>query len=368
MGSILSTPADLILPVGTAVVATCLAYSFFLHQYRRKRVMEKNADNDAASTSTDRGRAGSDANETANAVETAGGESTAAAESCEPSGERGCADEGQQSDAPEGGQDTKVEEACRDDAGDGESQGLMVRVGISETIGKRTSMEDAWLQENITIGGTELKLFGVFDGHGGSEASAFCKATIPRLLAAKENFLDDPVTAIADMVEELEEAWLAQAKEEPQKHDGSTLLLGVLHGSTLYTANAGDSEGLVARNKEPVVLTYLHNPSKNPDEVARIEAEGGRTWRNRLAHPHLNPQFFNLGVSGAIGDLMYKDEEYTSGKASGIAVRPYVSTQQLGEQDDFVVLACDGLWDVFSYEVRVARSCHYDSSNASYCG
>lgn len=235
----------------------------------------------------------------------------------------------------------------------GGSASTVVRVGISETIGKRSSMEDAWLHKNVSIGSQSVDLYGVFDGHGGSAASAFCRDTIPEILAGMDEFFDDPAKSIADAVEELEKQWLTKAKEEPQQHDGSTLLLGVVHGKTLYTANVGDSEGVLARSKAPVVLSYVHNPSKNPEEAARIEAAGGRIWRNRLAHPHLNPQFFNLGISGAIGDLMYKDAEYTSGKNSGIATRPHVSTYELGDADDFVILACDGLWDVFSYEDAV---------------
>lgn len=213
-------------------------------------------------------------------------------------------------------------------------------------------MEDASLQTTVRIDDHDVHLFGVFDGHGGDLASAFCRDQLPQLLTEEDEFFENTAGSLVNVIHNLEEEWLKEATAtKNQKHDGSTVLLAVLYGKTLHVANLGDSEGLISRKGEPLVLTYVHNPSKNPSEVERITSEGGRIYKNRLAHPHLNSQFFNLGVSGAIGDVMYKIDEFTSGKPSALTTTAHVKSIEIDElEDDFLVLACDGLWDVFTYE------------------
>ena len=46
---------------------------------------------------------------------------------------------------------------------------------------------------------------------------------------------------------------------------------------------------------------------------------------------------------------MYKNPEYTDGKESGLIAEPHLCTVNLDDVDGFIV-ACDGLWDVVSYQ------------------
>ena len=50
---------------------------------------------------------------------------------------------------------------------------------------------------------------------------------------------------------------------------------------------------------------------------------------------------------------MYKNAKFTKGRPSGLVAEPFLSnvSLHLGE-DDFLILACDGLWDVFSHQVK----------------
>ena len=51
------------------------------------------------------------------------------------------------------------------------------------------------------------------------------------------------------------------------------------------------------------------------------------------------------------GDVMFKaSEETTSGKPSGIIAVPHVDIVNLTSEDEFLILACDGVWDVFEYQ------------------
>jgi serine/threonine protein phosphatase PrpC len=102
-----------------------------------------------------------------------------------------------------------------------------------------------------------------------------------------------------------EEEFLTLANTE-QLQDGSTTVTAAIIGNSLYVANVGDSELIVCRGNEARVLTHIHNPVKNPEEIDRIKRAGGRLHNNRVGHPYLNAQFFSLGVSKAMYVLKEK--------------------------------------------------------------
>ena len=81
----------------------------------------------------------------------------------------------------------------------------------------------------------------------------------------------------------------------------------------------------------PRCLTVDHLPTTNPAEVARVEAAGGRVIGGRVG---------GLAVSRALGDHALKD--------MGVTAVPECTTQALGGDDSYVLLAADGVWDVLS--------------------
>lgn len=61
----------------------------------------------------------------------------------------------------------------------------------------------------------------------------------------------------------------------------------------------------------------------------------------------------NLNLSRAIGDLMYKADEALSPEEQMITADPDLKTLDLTPDDEFIVLACDGVWNsLSSQEVR----------------
>lgn len=56
----------------------------------------------------------------------------------------------------------------------------------------------------------------------------------------------------------------------------------------------------------------------------------------------------NLNLSRAIGDLMYKNDEALSPEEQMITADPDIRTLELTEEDEFIVLACDGVWNSLS--------------------
>lgn len=99
---------------------------------------------------------------------------------------------------------------------------------------------------------------------------------------------------------------------------------------TLYTANVGDSRIILSRNGTAHRLTSDHRASDHA-EISRIKSQGGIVSGGRVDG--------SLAVSRALGDKNFKPH---------VSARPYTSELVLDNQDEFVVLACDGVWDVCS--------------------
>ncbi|BGP56913.1 hypothetical protein JCM8202_000869 [Rhodotorula sphaerocarpa] len=97
---------------------------------------------------------------------------------------------------------------------------------------------------------------------------------------------------------------------------------------TLYTANAGDARAVLCRGGRAIRLSYDHKAG-DAKEMQRIEAAGGY-----IANQRVNGY---LAVTRSLGDSQMK--QFVVGS-------PYTTETTLRDDDDFLILACDGLWDV----------------------
>ncbi|CAM9201076.1 unnamed protein product, partial [Ectocarpus fasciculatus] len=117
----------------------------------------------------------------------------------------------------------------------------------------------------------------------------------------------------------------------------------------LHVANVGDCRAVLCRGGSAVAITRDHTPSV-PSEAARVEAAGGFVSRGRVNGI--------LGVSRSFGDIHCK--VYPPREGDGlwdeqqIVSRPEVHSIQLTEADSFLILACDGVWDVLSNQEAVS--------------
>lgn len=229
---------------------------------------------------------------------------------------------------------------------------LRLEYGVHEIQGKRKEMEDAHHSEVTQQGETTVAFFGVYDGHGGRRAADFAAAKLHQLLKNHPKFLVDTEEALKSSFIRTEKEFMELAYKD-QLEDGSTAVVALIVDKRLFIGNVGDSEAVLYRAGKPICLSTLHNPSKNPAEVQRVQDVGGRLYYGRVGHPVINPVLFNIAVSRAIGDIMYKHEEWTSGKKSGLVAEPDIKSLELRPEDEFLILACDGLWDVFSYQSAV---------------
>jgi len=113
----------------------------------------------------------------------------------------------------------------------------------------------------------------------------------------------------------------------------------------LLFANLGDSRGLLIRRGEAVAETSDHKPDA-PSELARIRAAGGFvSWRSPEDAARVDGE---LACSRAFGDFRWKA---TAAKPDGNKVSPVPEISEMSVLDgDVVLLACDGVFDVFSSE------------------
>jgi len=178
----------------------------------------------------------------------------------------------------------------------------------------------------------------VYDGHGGGETSKVVEQ------ALHKNLLEDPQFVAGNYEAGIKSAFATTDSHiiKQTSKSGSTAVIATIIGNHLYVANAGDSEAILGRlvgtgkksKCEHVVLTEKHIPT-NEQEKQRITAAGGLVVFGRL--------FGSLAVSRSFGDKDYKDG------AHFVSAEPYMYQTELTPQDQFIVMACDGLWDKLEY-------------------
>eukprot|EP01032_Pedospumella_encystans_P009513 gene9513-11190_t len=292
---------------------------------------------------------------------------------------------------------------------------LEIKIAKAETIGSRSYMEDRTYTSVREAGSLEggccpLSLSCVFDGHNGKYVSEMLQAkfasTFATLFRAAEMRVDfrganytAHVVSIFEEASMLIDAEILRADYIRQQHTIKTgiqdiqsfagsaavmmAVLPVVHNdlhyqnsmkfssprirSSMYqeqmqnkvqvfVAHVGDCRAVLCNDGVAVQLTIDHKPSCKT-EKARIEAAGGSVHNGRVN---------GLGVSRAFGDIQFKVFSEAPGYVDGqenlhslwSANQPVISKPEIKHfivesPFEFVILACDGLWDVFDCQEAV---------------
>lgn len=154
---------------------------------------------------------------------------------------------------------------------------------------------------------------------------------------------------------ELDEADIATASSRVTDGDnshwsgpqaGATSVVVCIRGDQVYCANAGDSRAVFSRKDGQVVdMSEDHKPM-NTDERQRIIKAGGFVSEGRVNG--------SLALSRALGDFDYKGNKELCEKEQAVTAFPEIREFQLQGGDEFMILACDGIWDVLTSEQCVA--------------
>jgi len=210
-------------------------------------------------------------------------------------------------------------------------------------------MED----QHTAVNEHSVPFFAVFDGHGGTHCAEFLKEHLHRYVLDHPELKQNPEKALVEAISRAEAEFMEKCRNE-KIESGSTVALAVIVDGALITANVGDSEIVLSRGGEAVLLTTKHQLGSNEKEVERVKNCGGRIYHSRVGHPKFNPQLVSLAVSRAIGDAGFKLEEYTDGKLSGIIADAETKKTTLTPEDEFLIIGCDGLYDVMTYQECVS--------------
>ncbi|KAA8546230.1 hypothetical protein F0562_003031 [Nyssa sinensis] len=243
--------------------------------------------------------------------------------------------------------------------------------GFTSICGRRPEMEDAFatvprllkipiqmlLGDHVVDGMSRClshltaHFFGVYDGHGGSQVANYCRDRVHSALAEE---LEIVMSSLSDgsIKDNCQELWKkaftncflkvdaevgGKASLEPIAPEtvGSTAVVAVIFSSHIIVANCGDSRAVLCRGKEPMALSVDHKPNRE-DEYARIEAAGGKViqWNGHRV-------FGVLAMSRSIGDRYLKP---------WIIPNPEVMFIPRTKEDECLILASDGLWDVMTNE------------------
>jgi serine/threonine protein phosphatase PrpC len=155
------------------------------------------------------------------------------------------------------------------------------------------------------------------------------------------------------------EAAAQQAKAQEDDGDsGSTACCVLVTPDWLVCANAGDSRAVFSRSSRAVPLSFDHKPDDEGEE-RRIRSAGGYVAGGRVEG--------DLAVSRGLGDFRFKhpptvlanidlttqtpqrpiEHDVMLPQDQKVSPVPDVILQMRNpEQDEFIILACDGIWDV----------------------
>lgn len=147
---------------------------------------------------------------------------------------------------------------------------------------------------------------------------------------------------LGEYINEEDAAFMKTITDEPGKDSGCTAVVALLHGNDLYVANAGDSRCIVCRNGKALDMSFDHKP-EDKIEYDRIVLAGGRVTLDGRVNGGLN-------LSRAIGDHGYKTNKSLPAEQQMITALPDIEKITIGPEDEFMVLACDGIWNYMTSE------------------
>ena len=136
---------------------------------------------------------------------------------------------------------------------------------------------------------------------------------------------------------------------------GSCGVMAMIKNNKLIIGNIGDSRILLFKNGKLFFETVDHKPNSEK-EKDRIKKSGGQIYQSQALVPisqKINLPWRvlpgRLSVSRAFGDVQAKKEKF-GGKEGVIIPCPDITEFDLDENFDFMVLGCDGIFDVISNE------------------
>lgn len=116
---------------------------------------------------------------------------------------------------------------------------------------------------------------------------------------------------------------------------GCTATVALLTKTEIYVANAGDTRAVLSSKGKAKDLSHDHKPDL-PSEKRRVEKAGGFVEEGRVNGI--------IAISRAMGDMEYKNRALKPEEMM-VSVVPEVIVEPIKPEHDFLIIACDGIWD-----------------------
>lgn len=276
---------------------------------------------------------------------------------------------------------------------------IELMTGSGSTQGLRPTMEDEHFCKlySATVRESPVSLLGILDGHCGRRVAEMASRYLPEFFFSHKSLGDNNALAMVETIMQADQAIYKGLRGEGASSNaswtntgrfvdgtpsgGSTLICAAIHGRMLYVGCLGDARAVLLDGKTTIAMSEDHKPA-NDKEHKRIQRCGGFVQYGRVCGI--------LAVSRALGDFEFKHGP--SGNRGTNGVRPSilsnggsghlqssspgsssssfsVSTNagdaakefmvsnvadvrqiSLTDESQFLILACDGLWDVLSNE------------------
>ncbi|CAH6421526.1 Protein phosphatase 2C [uncultured virus] len=197
---------------------------------------------------------------------------------------------------------------------------------------------------------TNINFFAVFDGHGGKIVSEFLAKKLPTYFIDKKCTYPLSKLYVHSVYDRIQKSLI---DNKFAQYCGSTALAVIQYKineeSYINVINVGDCRCIICRDNFAMPLTKDHKPGWI-EERHRIEAIGGQ-----IIFDGYDYRIKDLSVSRAFGDI---------DATPYVTHKPELFRYKLDKNDKFILLACDGCWDILSNQdaVNYVLSNCYDNT------
>ncbi|CAD7927290.1 unnamed protein product [Amoebophrya sp. A25] len=246
------------------------------------------------------------------------------------------------------------------------SMDLDMALGFHSMKGKRDANEDAHIQidsfsetswEHLGLKATKdqpIRMYGIFDGHGGSHCAKFIAKNLPDKLremfntmnkrSTNSNFTQDQKCqmAIIFAFEQLDVDYISNHLGSDAGCTAVVCLIDTLQ-KKIHCSNIGDSRAIIGRRANALALSRDQDPD-NEIEMARVHGAGGKVDKEGYINDAVNMTRC-LGDNHGKFKWTVKEKDGWFSRSYALATAPEVKMIQLTSTHQFLILCCDGLFE-----------------------
>lgn len=242
----------------------------------------------------------------------------------------------------------------RDLQGKGKTLSCALAFGVCQHANERwkTSMEDRYAFKDCFCNDPQSGFFAIYDGYSGSMAADKCARFLGDILEQKvegiyhanskrENVNSEISAAFNDAFAEMDKVLLYGIEEQSRNRwSGCSALTCLLRGNNLYVANAGNIRAVLCRGDGSIDrLSNNHSPRDKKERRRVLRAKGDICKSDKTAL-----------VNGVVQSTRGLGNHGDANLKSSVIRVPVVNCLTLEESDQFLILATNGVWEVFSEE------------------